>query len=276
MHGDHKLKIVMLTNGNVHGMRILEGLKAFDIYLDYVVLETKDHLSDHLYKTKQHYLIQLAKAIRRYILSIKLTNRVERQLRQYSNVIRAGTLNSKEMCAALESIKPDLIVLGGIGIISNEIIKIPRFGVLNAHPCLLPWLRGTGVVGRAIERKIPVGATCHFVDCYVDTGNIIERRLLPLSERYYSLQELELKADKLASTMIVNIIKKIVCNNEMPKSYEQTEKFTVCRWMTEDEKAKLSEKLVDLEPSNLLKQWASNCIDQIEYKLHIDKVGNCK
>lgn len=270
MRSSRKLKLVMLTNGNVHGIRILEGLKAADINLDAVVLETKDSVFDHLYKSKQHYIIRLAKAIKRYLLSIKATRQVERQFSQYSNVTRGGALNSKEMCAALESIKPDLIVLGGIGIISNEIIKIPKFGVLNGHPGLLPWLRGTGVVGRAIERQIAIGATCHFVDCKVDTGNIIERRLLPLSEKYYSLPELELEADKLASTMMVKLIEMIVRENKVPKSYEQTEKFVVCKWMTEEEKARLSKPLANLLPRYLFKKWTNNCIDQIEYKLRID------
>ncbi len=69
MQNVSRYKIVMLTNGHVHGIRILENLKLKGISIDSVVLETRDLLSHHLRKGEQHYLFRLIKALRRYIIS---------------------------------------------------------------------------------------------------------------------------------------------------------------------------------------------------------------
>lgn len=47
-------------------------------------------------------------------------------------------------------IKPDIIVLGGSSIIRENIIKIPKIGILNAHPGLLPKYREVDVIQWAI------------------------------------------------------------------------------------------------------------------------------
>jgi hypothetical protein len=273
MSNGNGFNIVMLTNGNAHGIRILEGLKSVGITLQAVVLETRDSVSDHIYPGTQLYALRFVKALRRYLLSIESTRRIIGQLSQYSNVVPGGCLNSDAMCAKLEILNPDFIVLGGIGIVSERIIGIPSSGVLNAHPGLLPWLRGTGVVSRAVERGIPVGGTCHYVDKKVDTGNIIERRLLQLNEKYYSLSELELNADALASNMMVQLIESIVRRKEIPKCYPQKEMFPVCKWMSQEDKVKLNVLLEDRVPSRVFKEWARHCRDQTDYILNSDFRG---
>jgi len=88
--------------------------------------------------------------------------------------------NKKACEALLESYKPDLIVLGGTRIIKDSLIKIPRDGVLNSHPGLLPEVRGSSSVAWSIYYDIPIGCTCHFIDTNIDTGPIISRRNIPV------------------------------------------------------------------------------------------------
>lgn len=75
---------------------------------------------------------------------------------------------------------PDLVVLGGTRIIRPPVLAIPTVGTINAHPGLLPLLRGSSSVGWALYRDLPVGATTHFVDRDIDSGPIILRRRLPV------------------------------------------------------------------------------------------------
>lgn len=77
---------------------------------------------------------------------------------------------------------PDIVVLGGTRIIKPHILKIPHTGMLNAHPGLLPWLRGSASVGWALYKDLPVGATVHFIDSGIDTGMIIYRETLPITQ----------------------------------------------------------------------------------------------
>ena len=62
-------------------------------------------------------------------------------------------------------------------------LEIPTRATVNCHPGLLPWLRGSASVGWALYKNLPQGATAHFVDPGIDTGDIIVRRELPVSRR---------------------------------------------------------------------------------------------
>ncbi len=69
--------------------------------------------------------------------------------------------------------KPDVLVLGGTRIIKPKILEIPRQSTVNAHPGILPWLRGSASVGWALYKDLPQGATTHFVNPGIDLGDII-------------------------------------------------------------------------------------------------------
>jgi methionyl-tRNA formyltransferase len=83
----------------------------------------------------------------------------------------------KEILAAE---KPDVLALGGTRIIKTKILEVPARATVNSHPGLLPWLRGSVSVGWALYKDMPQGATVHFIDPGIDTGDIIARRELPV------------------------------------------------------------------------------------------------
>lgn len=85
--------------------------------------------------------------------------------------------------------QPDVLALGGTRIIKPSILEAPRRATVNAHPGLLPWLRGSASVGWALYKDMKQGATAHFIDPGIDTGDIIVRRELPVyrNDTYESL-----------------------------------------------------------------------------------------
>ncbi len=58
-------------------------------------------------------------------------------------------------------------------IVPDEVLEIPRIGVLNLHPALLPYNRGWHTPSWAILDGTPIGATLHFMDSGLDTGDIV-------------------------------------------------------------------------------------------------------
>jgi methionyl-tRNA formyltransferase len=100
-----------------------------------------------------------------------------------------GNHNDASSKALLEADAPEVVVLGGTRIIKPAILGIPKRGTVNAHPGLLPWLRGSASVGWALYKDMKIGATVHFIDPGIDTGDIILRRELPVyrSDTYESL-----------------------------------------------------------------------------------------
>jgi len=88
--------------------------------------------------------------------------------------------NGPECEAALRELSPDLIVLGGTRILKPHVFTHARHGTLNAHPGLLPEVRGSASVAWAIHLDEPIGATCHFIEAGIDTGPIVGRREIPV------------------------------------------------------------------------------------------------
>jgi methionyl-tRNA formyltransferase len=88
--------------------------------------------------------------------------------------------NKRECRELMEELEPDLGVLGGTRIIKKSILEIPKDGMLNSHPGLLPDVRGSASPAWSVYYDIPIGSTCHFIDPNIDTGDIVGRRIIPV------------------------------------------------------------------------------------------------
>lgn len=98
-----------------------------------------------------------------------------------------------------------LFILASFGkILSKEILNIPKFGVLNIHPSLLPELRGPSPIQTAIlQDKKETGITIFLVDEKIDHGPIVAGEKIAISESddYLSL------SDKLAEKGALLLLK---------------------------------------------------------------------
>lgn len=155
-----------------------------------------------------------------------------------SRVTVTGTLNSPAMVTALAELRPDWLVLAGTGIVKPPVLAVPTQGTLNAHPGLLPYVRGTGVVDRAIERGWPVGVTVHRVDAGIDTGPVFRRRLVPVGADD-SLASLRAKADRQCVDMLAETVAAIAAGAPLPNALAQTRCFDYCRWPDIGEKRRI-------------------------------------
>ncbi len=88
--------------------------------------------------------------------------------------------NSEQVLPHLVAEDLDLIVFGGTRIIRGDILDLPRFGVINSHPGLLPECRGSASPAWSVYHDIPIGSSTHFCDNGIDTGDILMRREIPV------------------------------------------------------------------------------------------------
>ena len=110
-----------------------------------------------------------------------LAPRVAEQVRERVIPVWHVSNHNNDFCGELLAADPpDVLVLGGTRIIRETILDIPRVATVNAHPGLLPTLRGSSSVGWALYRDLPVGASTHFVDTHIDEGDLILRHELPV------------------------------------------------------------------------------------------------
>jgi methionyl-tRNA formyltransferase len=61
-----------------------------------------------------------------------------------------------------------------------SVLRLPRRGCLNVHPALLPHNRGWHTASWALLEDTPLGATVHFMDEGVDTGDIVHQVPVPI------------------------------------------------------------------------------------------------
>ncbi|SEJ36055.1 methionyl-tRNA formyltransferase [Halohasta litchfieldiae] len=85
-------------------------------------------------------------------------------------------VTTKQQLELIESIQPDVVVAVGYQhIVPEDILKIPDEGCINVHPGYLPHGRGFNPNVWSIIENLPAGATVHYMDDGIDTGEIIAR-----------------------------------------------------------------------------------------------------
>jgi len=116
--------------------------------------------------------------------------------------------------------QPDLLVLGGTRIIKSKILEVPPLSTVNSHPGLLPWLRGSASVGWALYKDLPQGATAHFIDPGIDTGDIIISRQLAVY-RHDTYESINYRIAILAGELMAEAVTYIK-NGEAPRTPQDT------------------------------------------------------
>lgn len=99
-------------------------------------------------------------------------------------LLKVNHVNDQEVLDALKQHQIDwLFIIGWSQIASEEVLSVPRKGVIGAHPTLLPQGRGRAAIPWAIIKGLDkTGVTLFKLDKGVDTGLIIDQVEIPLSD----------------------------------------------------------------------------------------------
>jgi methionyl-tRNA formyltransferase len=98
------------------------------------------------------------------------------------DVLFAATKHS--LAPLLRGYEPDLAICTGFPwLIPAEAIDVPKHGIVNGHPSLLPRYRGPFPVAWAVRNgETEIGLSYHVMDAHFDTGNVLAQARLPLSD----------------------------------------------------------------------------------------------
>jgi methionyl-tRNA formyltransferase len=90
--------------------------------------------------------------------------------------------NKRAMEPLLRAVGPDLVICFGFPwLIPPEALAVPRLGVVNMHPALLPRHRGPIPTSWAVRAGDDTyGVTWHRMDAEFDTGNILAQAPVPM------------------------------------------------------------------------------------------------
>ena len=99
-------------------------------------------------------------------------------------LLKARHVNNEEVVEAFKSHELDwLFIIGWSQIASDAVLQAPKFGVLGMHPTLLPVGRGRAAITWAILKGLDeTGVTMFKLDSGVDTGEIVDQVVIPLSQ----------------------------------------------------------------------------------------------
>lgn len=113
----------------------------------------------------------------------------------------------------------DMCLLFAYGsIIPASLLYIPRLGWLNVHPSLLPRFRGASPIQEALlEGDTTTGISLIVMDEGIDTGPILEQRLIPISNNETTLS-LSKKVTELVGQFIPEVAFHYACGKRNPKA----------------------------------------------------------
>jgi len=106
--------------------------------------------------------------------------------RHGARLIETGDINAPETVEVIRAFAPDAVVVMNFDqILHPPVVEVPRIGVVNIHPSLLPSLRGPCPVFWALaERRAVSGVTLHLIEnARIDAGAILHQIEMPLDRR---------------------------------------------------------------------------------------------
>lgn len=156
--GNRKLIKYLLTN-NINIVAIIEADN----------IKTKNKIKNHI----QRFLITHRKESIRNI-----------SIEEMIPYIYFSKQNEIEVSEWIKNARPDLIVISGMShLLSDKIIKIPDYGVINYHHSYLPDYRGPNpFFWMYYDYVLNPGITVHYVDKGEDTGDIIYQKRVSINE----------------------------------------------------------------------------------------------
>ena len=253
-------RVVLLTTGGDYGVLVLRELERRDVPVQAVLVQSDGELAECFHRTGAwRRALELPLAVARMLRRRRHAARRARTFRGPGRrVLVTGVRNGARMRRDLVALAPDILVLGGVGVLDATLLEIPRWGTLNGHPGLLPWVRGNGVVAHALLRGVPVGASCHWVDAEIDRGPVVERRLLPVPMGA-SLASLESEAIRLGAAVLAEMVAACVAAGVPLPGRVQAARHPLCRWATPAERRAAEAAVADGVAMALFERWAARC-----------------
>lgn len=122
---------------------------------------------------------------------------------QFPKISRDGIID-------LKTLNPDIMVTAAYGqILSQEILSIPKYGIINVHASILPKYRGASPIQTAIiHGDAETGVTIMKTEIGLDTGDIIDVVKTPIFETE-TAGDLSARLAKLGAKLLLDSLDNI-------------------------------------------------------------------
>ena len=143
------------------------------------------------------------------------------------SIMQPERLKPPEVAAALHEWRPELGVVAAYGkIIPEEIINLPRLGMINVHASLLPKYRGAAPVHRAvIDGEPETGVTIMRVEKMLDAGPMLAKARRPIGPDDTS-DVVERDLAELGAPLLVTVVDQLASGTAV----EELQDFMTCSY----------------------------------------------
>lgn len=151
------------------------------------------------------------------------------------SVYQPERMRRPEVVEELTSFKADAMVIVGYGkIIPQAIIDLPRLGMVNVHPSLLPRWRGSAPIQWSIASgDTTTGVTTMMIDAGLDTGDILLQSETPIGADEDSL-ELSARLSVTGAKLLIetlDLLEKGIC----PRTPQSNSDATLAKILRKDD-----------------------------------------
>jgi methionyl-tRNA formyltransferase len=109
-------------------------------------------------------------------------------------------------------------------ILPQWLLDIPKHGVINVHPSMLPLLRGASPIRTAIkdDMREAIGVTIMKMDAKMDTGAILDQMPLDISDENWPIPgpELDLELARMGGAMLADTLREYIAGEIEPQEQD--------------------------------------------------------
>lgn len=142
--------------------------------------------------------------------AVLMTPVKEKALEYGLPVYQPVKVRDPEFIEVLKELKPDIMVVVAFGqILPGAVLDIPPLGCVNIHASLLPKYRGAAPIQWVIiDGEKETGITTMMMDTGLDTGDMLEKTVVPIAEDETG-DSLHDKLSAAGASLIISTLKKI-------------------------------------------------------------------
>lgn len=150
------------------------------------------------------------------------------------DVFQPETLKGLEETSPLHQHVFDVFIVASYGkIIPEDILNLPKQGVLNVHPSLLPKYRGPSPIGSALlNGEKTTGVTIMKLDKEMDHGPILAQNAFAVNPLSTS-GTMEVACGQIGGELLVSVLPHYLEGVLLPKEQDHTQ-ATLCKKITKD------------------------------------------
>lgn len=123
-------------------------------------------------------------------------------------ILTPKKLKDEEFLSSFKNYNPDLVILTAYGkIIPSKLLSIPKKGVLNLHPSLLPnWRGATPIQSTILSGDKETGVSLFLMDEEIDHGPIIQDTKYEIRDTKITYEELSKELAILGANLIIKTV----------------------------------------------------------------------